>query len=386
MADKYSLPDTQDIRTYLDFKGWTEHPPGSAGTLWTKDSAQIGIPNQLDEDLTQDVLRRLARTERRSTHEVANAARSIRYDVTHLRAVNDYTIQDKIPLETATKIIGSARTMLRASATTARKERAQIGGSYSPLGDAVVRDSFMGHTEQGSFVIPILVPIQIADSDNSPQPMLTDGLPEFYSTPPELFERRVTRTFMQSVQALNELVITPSRPPSTDDAHQLVYRGVSREFCSAFASVLGQTSVAEFETQISWSPRLSPPSGLPESVSVDAEAAELVQIVADRLKQQRILPIQVFTGPIVQFRRDEKTLPYCEVGISTVRRGRSSEVRVRLTEAQYEQAWAWHNAQRPVLLEGTARAIPGRHSIVENPVRFHPLDELFLEGLASNPE
>ncbi|GAB3446344.1 hypothetical protein [Actinophytocola sediminis] len=311
----------------------------------------------------------------------ADAVRYVRFDVTHLRAVNDLRIIDKIPLETATKLISSARTMLRATATTARRERSQIGGSYSRFGDEVIRDSFMGHTERGSFIIPVLVPIPEPDPTISKQPTLYDGLePALYSAAPEPFERRVVRTFAQSMQAVRDLVVQPDRIPNVDNIHELVYRGVSREFCAGLVNVLEESAIGEFETSVEWAPVVPAPDTMPRQVSISADAVDLVRSVAERLRQRKASSKQVFSGSIVQFRHENHDDPFGEIAVSTMRRGRPSEVRVRLPIETYREAWEWHNAGRAVLVEGLIRRIPGKSGIVDTPVRFQPLDELMLPG------
>lgn len=383
MGEVYTVPSVADLRAYLRLRGWVEQAPGPAGVLWVKDGVRVGVPSELDDDLARGVVERLARAEQRSPRAVADGVRYLRYDVTHLRAANDYRIVDKIPLDTASKIIASARAMLRATATTARWERAQIGGSYSKRGDDVVRDAFMGHTERGSFIIPVLVPIPEPAEPDIHQ-LTLDHDPhdraEVHSAPAEPFERRVVRTFAQSMQAVHDVVVEPARVPATDQMHELVYRGVSREFCVALANVLGESAVAEFETHVEWAPTVQAPTTMPQSITIDADAVDLVKAVAEKLRQHKITPRQVFSGTIVQLRHDHFDDPFGEIAISTVRRGRQSEVRVRLPMARYREAWDWHYAGRAVLVEGAVRRTPGRPSIVDDPIRCYPVDDLFLAG------
>ncbi|MCP2243352.1 hypothetical protein [Lentzea aerocolonigenes] len=119
---------------------------------------------------------------------------------------------------------------------------------------------------------------------------------------------------------------------------------------------------------------------MPRQVSISAEAADLVRFVADRLRQQRVPSKQIFSGTIVQFRHENRDDPYGEIAVSTMRRGRQSEVRVRLPLDDYRTAWDWHNAGRAVLVEGLIRRSPGKPGIVDDPVRFQPLDELMFPG------
>ena len=379
LPDTVVLPTPTDLVTYLRTQGWSASTPGPGGTLWLKGEHRIGVPHDPDEALVGAVLGRLARTEGRDLKSTSDAVRHVRFDVTHLRAVNDYRIVDKIPLETATKLISSARAMLRATATTARWERAQIGGSYSRLGDEVIREAFMGHTERGSFIIPVLVPVP--EPEQPPQPTLYDNdEPVLHNAAPEPFERRVVRTFAQSMQAVHDLVVEPGQVPTADHLHELVYRGVSREFCSALATVLDESAIGEFHTTIDWAPVVPAPDTMPREVSISAEAADLVHFVTERLRQERIPSRQVFSGTIVQFRHENRDDPFGEIAVSTMRRGRPSEVRVRLPLETYREAWEWHNAGRAVLVEGVIRRSPGKPGIVDNPTRFQPLDELMLPG------
>ena len=62
MLAKEKLPSTQDIRVYLSHEGWTEHPPGPVGSLWTKDATTLAVP-ATDPRLTDSLVMRLAQLE-----------------------------------------------------------------------------------------------------------------------------------------------------------------------------------------------------------------------------------------------------------------------------------------------------------------------------------
>ncbi|WP_143261404.1 hypothetical protein [Allokutzneria sp. NRRL B-24872] len=170
----------------------------------------------------------------------------------------------------------------------------------------------------------------------------------------------------------------PGLRPNPDQIHELVYRGVSREFCSALASILNESAIGEFETIVAWSPVAPAPETMPRQVSISAEAVDLVVSAAEGLRQQRSPSKQTFSGTIIQFRHENRDDPFGEIAVSTMRRGRQSEVRVRLPLDTYRAAWDWHNAGRAVLVEGIIRKSPGKSGIVDTPVRFQPLDELMF--------
>lgn len=373
-----ALPGVEQLQSYLRFKGWRPLSAGPAGRVWGKEAVRIGVPHVDDDFLIEGAIDRIAKFEERTRKGVRDSVRFLLFDVTHLRAANDHLIADTIPFETAATILSSSKRMLQATATTARKERAQIGDNYSSIGNAVVKQALMGHTERGSFIIPVLVALpEPSPIDFHDLSLLSDLDESFHRAAPEPFERRVVRTFAQSMQAVEEIVVEPAKMPTVDQIYELVYRGVSREFCTSLTAILKEPSVAEFGITIDWAPAVIPPRTL-SKVSIDAGAADLVQRVADRLRQTKVDPNQVFTGTIVQLRHEDPQNPYGEVAVSTIRRGRQSEVLVRLPFQDYERAWQWHYEGRAVLVEGVVRRSPGQRLRVDSPSRFHPVDETFL--------
>lgn len=380
-------PSTGQLQTYLRFKGWRELSPGPAGSLWAKDEARISVPHEDDDFLIEGSIDRIAKFERRTPKEVRDSVRFLLFDVTHLRAANDRFVNDTIPLEAAAKILSFSRRMLQATATTARAERAQIGNNYSEPGNDAAKQTLMGHTERGSFVIPVLVALpEPSPVDLHNISLLEDfGDSGFRRAVPEPFERRAVRTFAQSMQAVQEIVVAPAREPTVDQIYELVYCGVSREFCTSLAGILKEPSVAQFGATIDWAPAVTPPATLSRRISIAADAAGLVQKVANKLRQTKVDPNQVFSGAIVQLRHKDPQDPYGEIAVSTVRRGRQSEVLVRLPLNQYEYAWQWHYQGRAVLVEGVVRRAPGQRLRVDMPSRFHPVDEMFLPQQQSAP-
>ena len=337
---------------------------------------RIGIPYEDDEFLINGSIDRIARLEGRAPKIVRDSIRFLLFDRTNLRATNDHLITDTIPLEAAAKILSSSKRMFQATATTARAERAHIDGNFSEIGNEVVKHALMGHTERGSFVIPVLVELPEPSQTSFQELSLADLDESFLRTAPEPFERRVVRTFAQSMQAVQEIVVEPARMPTVDQVYELVYRGVSREFCSALSGILQETSVAAFGATMNWAPVITPPRTL-SSVSINADAADLVKRVADRLRQTRIDPSQVFTGTIVQLRRAPED-PHGEIAVSTIRKGHQSEVLVQLQLDDYEKAWQWHHDGRAVLVEGIVRRSTDHRLRVDSATRFHPVDEMFL--------
>ncbi|MGW3811103.1 hypothetical protein [Micromonospora sp. NPDC005113] len=370
-----TLPQLDDLEAYMQSVGWLQLPPGAMGTLWMREESTVGVPHhaQEDPDAILGVLSRLAAAENRDVKAVAESARYYRIDVTHLRAANDYRITDTIPLEAAATIINSAKVMVRAVATTSGRERSEIGGNYSERGDRVLQDARMGHTERGSFVIPVLVRLP-EETAALPQDSI-DGFSEMVT--PEPFERRVTRTLAQSMAAVDKLIVEPGRPATLERLIAAVELGVSREFCDALSKVLAERAVGEFEARFDWAPSVRISSTAPRSVTIDADAQFLVQDAAEKLRANKIEPAQTFSGPIIALRH-ETSDPFGWASVSTVRNTRSCEIRVRLPIDHYHEAVSWHRSNRPVIVTGRIRRDRSRRLFVDEFSRFHPVDDMHL--------
>jgi hypothetical protein len=369
------MPTISQIRTYLKAEGWESQPPGSAGTIWVRDGVMVGVPSENDPGIAGGIVERIARQERRSPKDVALSIRYHLMDVTYLRAANDYAITDTIPFEAASTVISSARKLLRAVGTTAWNERGEIGGNYARQGDAVLQRARMDHTQEGSFIIPILVPLPYTEEVPRETHLAADI--ELFQAAPEPFERRVTRTLAQSLMAVKEIIVEPESSPSVGDLHAVVARGVSREFCSALAKILAEPSVSEFETSFDWSSSVPAPETIPDAVSIESDASEKIEEAAEKLKKHRIDSTSTFSGNIVELRHVGDD-PFGFATISTVRRGRRSEIRVRLLYETYQEAIIWHRARRAVIVEGEVKYGAGRRLVVEGPVNFRPIDEILL--------
>jgi len=220
-----------------------------------------------------------------------------------------------------------------------------------------------------------MVPIPRPEQPDIHEPTLNE--PMFHRSSPEPFERRVVRTFAQSMEALRKIAIEPARSPTVDQLHELVYRGVSREFCASLAEILAEPAVAEFEAEMSWSPAVPVPDTLPTRVVIEADAVDFVEEVAEKLRQSQVDVSRIFSGTIVELRH-ELDDPFGEVSVSTLWRGRACEIHVRLPFAAYTEAWGWHRSGRAVLVEGVVRHSPARRLIVDHPTRMVPLDETVL--------
>ncbi|MFE5837266.1 hypothetical protein [Arthrobacter sp. NPDC056493] len=336
----------------------------------------VAIPWQLSpSDLQWDgVISRIAAPLNEPTPTVATAIRNAYIDVTDFRAADDILIEGTIPVEAGFSLISTARTILRASATTSRGVRSQIGGNYSKPAERIVEQARFGHTKKGSYILPMLVPLDA----NSIRGKDSDGHQLFsYDHEPE--ERRATRTMAQALTAVQQLVVDPGKEPSITTLDDLVTAGVSREMVAALHDVVSTEAVSTFSATFQWAAALESNSTLPKSVSIAAGASDLLQLTAKKMRPSPKKQTESFTGPIVQL-RDEESLTFGEVKIQTVRKGRSCEIAVFLADDNLRKSHEWFSTKETLVVEGEVTSVPGKGLRITSPARVQPLRETMLFG------
>lgn len=369
---------TANVESYLRTGGWKRGAPGPAGALWRNPHAPAALAVteqvQLGSVEWYGIVDRLARWAQLTHVEVARRIQHQFVDVTRLRAANDIVIADSIPLAAGASMVTSAAAMLRAAGTTSVRLRGNIAGNFSRFGDDVVAQARMGHTEQGSFIVPILMPLS-----PSPQPAIEpqiegmEGLTDSY----EPAERRVTRTLAQALAALDAHIIQPAREVKRSDLHGFVEAGGSRELVVAVSRILAEPAVETLETAFAWAGAVDPPAAAPAKVTVPAAAAELLEQSRRLLRDTKLSSAQLLSGPIVEIRMPPGD-PFGEISIQTVRAGRPCEVRVRLKAEQVDRAHQWAVAKRAVLVEGAVQSQRGQPLRILTPRRVLPVDETML--------
>jgi hypothetical protein len=376
---------SRNLSRYLELNGWLRQAPGPAGSLWVQSSDDqwvIAVPEPIDPNTVEwlGVVERLAAFEHSPSTDVEMRIVTQFIDVTRLHASNQYLINGTIPLDAGVSLVRSAYTMLRAAGTTSRRPRGHISGNYSDIGDEIVRQARMAHTEDGSYVVPIWMPLTPPSDDETPT-IFDDSIEQ--RLPMETPERRITRTLAQSLEAVSMVIVQPASPVRhASDLLPFIAAGGSRELVVALQKVLEKPAVATFEAKFSWAGGLNPPGGLTSQVILDTEAAPLLENAARLLQAPENFPHQIYTGKIVliMHRPDD---PFGEIGIDTVRQNRSCEIRVRLDLEKLDRAYEWARTERAVLVEGAVRrGGPGRKLRIDDPSRVLPLDETLLPANA----
>jgi len=369
---------TKEVQTFLQGAGWQPGPSGPVGALWRRPGKpqELAVPSQIRLGSREyvGIVERLGAWLEEPTSQLAVRIQNQFIDVTRLRAANDIVIGGTIPLAAGRAMVTAAEAMLRAAGTTSYKLRSNINGNFSRLGDELVARARMGHTEVGSYIVPVLMPLSSPFGDED-APAGFEGMDP--NTVLEPAERRVTRTLAQALVALNTQVVQPAKQVQRSALHPFVDAGGSRELVVALSNILAHPAVAEFEASFTWAGGISGSASLPSEVDFPSPSAELLTQTASLMRDLKVSPTSLLTGPIVLVRYEPGD-PFGEVGIQTVRSGRPCEVQVRVRAADIDRAHAWAIGKRILVVEGAVRSQRGRPLLVEAPIRFLPLEETML--------
>lgn len=372
---------TQDVAALLRSRGWsvTQENPGGADLWALDDKAEMYLPPVVAlgsfewSDLTQRIA--LAHEERAS--DVERRIELVRYDVTRFRVDDGPSWAHTVPLEAGAAVVSSAFGMLRAAATAARRPRQMIGSNYSKLGDEIVKEARLAHTEHGSFVFPVVLKVSPPEPEEH-EPL--DGV-SHESAPPESPERRVTRTLAQAMAAFDKHVLQPGKDPQSLALDQVVVAGGTKELLAHVNRALGEPGVSWFETGFAWAPVEAVDKDAPSAVMIpaDAEARELVARSVKLLSAPKKNPLQVFTGPIIHISHTPGEL-FGEIAIQTPLQASSrfGRIEVQVRKEQLSDIHDWMNTAKTVVVQGVVERVPGRPARIQGVAEPRPLEETML--------
>jgi hypothetical protein len=364
--------------SYLSRQGWRAFSRGAFGELWIlgqNDNVRIAVPRYLEANTRDfDALTfSLAQREQRAATLIADEIESEFLDIQAYRISDSFIIEDRVLLDSAATVLDSARKLLRAAATTARKPKSYIGSAFSRPADEIAQKARLSHTRHGSFVLPVVMPV------DPPEKLANSILGEDGEVILESAERRTTRTLASALAALDSLAVRPDKVPSTDELAQLIDIGVSKEFVSAVRAIAVDAGVHAFETTFEWAPGIGTPPNIPRTIKIPEEAGRTLLAVENQLKATKPSPYESVSGQIVQVRQVPGE-PHGEVTIRAVRGSRIAEVHITTSIATTRDATDWFKAGRALLAHGAILARPGRPLSMPEPRSIAPLDQIFLDA------
>lgn len=357
-----------DLQTYLKSSGWAPISEGSIGRLWQSQSGlKVGIPYGINSQAPEwsSVIERLAYDTSTSIQAVADAISGLWIDTFAFRASSDIYIQDTIPASAGADLFHSVWRLLRTAATTSRGPKARIAGNFSSVGDGAIANARFAHTRQGSYILPLIVPL--------PRPLNEDD-DLFRLDPSEMVSyhesasRRATRTMVEALNAVHVGLVEPASEPKPSVVSDLVYAGVSREFINAVHDIVKHESVANLDVTVDWANKVPGPSGSPHNIVIPSASAPFLKRVAPLFKRAPEPKTETLTGPIYKM-ADREDDAFGVATMEVPRKGRVSQVDVFLDRSQLDMAHDWFKTHKTVLVEGRVDSTPSG-LVLRKPVRF----------------
>ena len=290
---KAAICDTQilkslrplDLAAYLRSTGWRQDKEHDRWASWVKDGdIEIALPR--NKELADfalrmaDVFRTLEIVEERSQLEILADLLFTPADVVRLRLADAETEDGTIPIEQGAQIAHEASNLLMAAACAAVEHREYFHTRKPSRAVDYMRKVRIGPSERGSYVLTIISRVPPALS--VPQ----DG--RLFDTE-EPFERQVTLTLADSLNAAKDASEKSAATGGFDSFLSAVSKGVSANFCEAIVGIgTGGEKDRSLDIGFTWS-RMRPndSSGrrfiLPaDAMPVIAEAARIFRERAPR--------------------------------------------------------------------------------------------------------
>lgn len=371
--------DYEILSGYLQANGWQTQRSSEVASLWSLRTQtvdqELAVPLavRLGSFEWSDIVRRIAVAEGRPERLVEQDFMYAGYDSIRFRIANDGFIGETVPLHSGVTLVSSAYSMLRASATTAQRLRGQIGGNYSKTGDEYVERARLGHTEEGSFIVPILF-----QHDEAVVPRNIEPLAGTEAIPRESPQRRIVRTLAQTLDTYKRRIIEPAKQVRKGDLTPVIAAGGSKELFASLEKILYDPAVAEFETRFTWATNSPVAEDVPSAVSIPADAREIVKQTVEVLTQTQRQPTRIFTGPIVAYERNPDD-PLFRIALQTPNaNGRLSWVYMMLRAEKRNDILHWIEQGLTVTVQGIIERAPGRPLQLQGISDPTPLDDTFL--------
>ena len=238
-----------DIAAYLRTRGWQEVDADPRASRWVlrqkKEEFEVLLP--LDRQLRDYALRlsellsSLAAVEQRSQLQILADLTTAGADILRFRPVHASFEDGSIPLHLGLAVIQGARDMLLASACSAMSPQPFFTEPVPLEAQRYVQSLRIKHTESGSFALAIL----------SPVPPEFEGAFSRYPDVDEPFERRVVKTFLRALSAIQGAATESMATGKIEPFERSVEVGASANLCAALASLQEETG-AEVEIDVTW--------------------------------------------------------------------------------------------------------------------------------------
>lgn len=355
-----SLPPSY-LPSYLSASGWRHLQPWrGTGNVWVSPDGktEVIVPNSNQfvdyAERVAELVSVLAQLEGRSTYEVVRSLKEVPFDLARVKAEGDGVDEGSLPLAGGVALVQRAQQMLLSAACSSQASRSNFIRTPKRAQELMER-ARLGQTEQGSYVVTILVPMPLPGSTGPEQvEMFTSSQPK-----PEPFERQVTRRLVDSVAALATAVQGAEEKRDLEPFSTAITRGVSANLCEAVVGAYEAVHTDLISVGVNWaslgSPRADGKVEAPAVAVLQTKPNTIIVLkeACDFLRQQtEPEPDIEVIGHVVGLKRETTDIEG-EVTVFGNAGNRERHVTVMLPLEGYNRMVAAHKTDAPVSVTGT---------------------------------
>jgi hypothetical protein len=363
-----------EVASYLRVHGWHQAADlNGKGSVWLlpaeegREEADITLPLQRDlGDFTLrmgEVLRTLQLVEQRGESAILLDLMTTGSDLIRVRAPSREAESGSLPIEQAVAFVERSRDLVLAAACAAITKRAYFATRKPKLATDYLSRVRMGQTEQGSYVLTILSPVTPA--------LVPEGELPLDLTPPEPYERQVTRTLGESLAALEHAARQAAASGGMAAFHDAVSQGVSANLCEAVAGLSAVSPEDGLDIQIAWSRTRPAAATIPSRIVLGSDSIPLIEEAARLFKDTAALDDVEIQGFVTRLARGPQE-PSGEITLEGLIDGQLRRVTVELGDGIYSQAVQAHEQRQRVACAGDLAKERGGFRL-ENPRHFRIL-------------
>jgi hypothetical protein len=267
-----------------------------------------------------------------------------------------------VPIDAGVEIVSQARQLLLAAACAVRAPQSLFRAGANKEASDYMRRVKLGQTEQGSFVVTLLVPVP---------PQLQAQLDPGWADPEdEPFARQVTRRLVRALGASRRAVELTASGDGAGAFEEAVAEGVSANLCEAVAGLIENST--NLDIMVTWA-RTRPTPQTANKIGFSPGDAEILKEAARTFRARHPKPDVSLYGTVHQLKRDQDDVE----GLVTLKAmidDKFQSVRAVLDQSNYSIAVQAHDTKDPVMVRGDLERVGERWQLTNATVIRADLD------------
>jgi RNase P/RNase MRP subunit p29 len=344
----------RNIRLYLRTHDWLRREEPGGSDVWTRPGQggvyEVIAPSSHEKRdfvmRVSELLRTISIAEDRSEIDVMRDMATMTFDVQYF-CTHHAGPTGTAPLRTAAEAFNAAVGLISASTATIEEPRLVLPSRRSTATNNFMKKLLAGPTIDGSYVIPVLVPL--------PPRLTPEEDPVLFDGSSEPFERIATRHLNESLVATRTAAHEILNGKGLEAFTERSADGVSANLCEALFSLAGDDDEESVDVRFAWALD-RPLPGLPGRVVFPSEALRVVKEAAREIRERIPEEEVVLRGNVVRLYRDTEQGPGEVTVAGSIVDDPSEKLRkvsVSLTQPDYEIALMAHKTFADVEMVGS---------------------------------